>query len=331
MKSAALLVTGPNRIEVAEVEIPAPGPGQILIRTAFSCISPGTERRAMGGHQAGFGGFPFIPGYTMSGTVLESAPGSRFKLGDRVFCLGTTHADRPLLWGGHTAHAVRDEGSVFLLPEDVSLQDASIAKMAAIARRGVRVGEAREGETVAVIGLGPIGQLSARLHAAAGARVVGADLSQARVDALRATGIEAGCPSGSLVDFFRERCPGGVSLVVDATGSPEVLRESLAVAFEKPWDDPSPGPRVVVQGSYPAEFSLAYEACFRREVQLRFPRDNTSSDLTQVLELLAAGTLSVGDLVASSHRPDDCQAVYDALLAGSDALLTAVFNWSPEI
>jgi len=327
MKSQALLVTDIRKIELGEIELPEPEGREILVETAYSCVSPGTELRGIIGQQAGFEGHPYIPGYAMSGTVIEAGPDSHLKPGDRIFCNGTMKADKYLMWGGHTRHALLDAHGAFKLPDNVSLQDACITKLAAIARRGVRVGQAKEGETVGIIGLGPIGQLSARLHQLTGARVVAADLAPSRVERLTKLGIEAGVPEGSLEDYFAAKCPEGVKMVVDATGSPAVLEHSLNVAHVKEWNDPEPGSRVLIQGSYPDTFTVDYDACFRHEIALLFPRDNTASDMEQVLGFMSEGKLDVSDLVADVRDPADCQALYDTLLNDKDALLTAVFQW----
>jgi len=100
-------------------------------------------------------------------------------------------ADRPLAWGAHIAHALCGEGSVFPLPAGVDLLEAALSKLGAIAYRGVRAAGTRPHEEVAVVGLGPIGQLAARLHGLTGARVVAVDVVPERVVLAKAAGIEA--------------------------------------------------------------------------------------------------------------------------------------------
>jgi threonine dehydrogenase-like Zn-dependent dehydrogenase len=70
--------------------------------------------------------------------------------------------------------------------------------LAAIAYRGVRLAQPRLHETVAVIGLGPIGQCSARLFAATGARVVALDRIPERVAHLQGLGFDARVVAGDL-------------------------------------------------------------------------------------------------------------------------------------
>lgn len=328
MKSQALLVTTPDTIEVGEIEVPCPRPDEVLIEVAYSCISPGTELRGMAGQQGGIAGFPYVPGYSQSGTVVEAGADSGMSIGQRVFCNGTTRAETKLMWGGHCQFAVRDAASVFTIPENVSLLDASVAKLAAIAQRGVNLDGASIGESVAVVGLGAIGQLSARLHALTGATVCGVDLSESRVRLLRASGIEARTLRiGALQGLFADIFPDGVHIVVDATGNPAVLEQTLQIGRIKEWNDPAPGPRLLIQGSYPASFSLPYDEAFQREVSILFPRDQTSKEVGQVLRSMAEGQLRVADLISRVLSPIDCQSVYDDLRARQEDLLTAVFRW----
>ena len=71
MKTASLLVTGLNRVEVGAIEIPAPQKGEVWVRVEWSGVSPGTELRCLRGEQAGQPGFPFVPGYNALGVVEQ--------------------------------------------------------------------------------------------------------------------------------------------------------------------------------------------------------------------------------------------------------------------
>ena len=331
MKTRAILFTAPDEATVADVEIPEPRAGEVLVETAFSAISPGTELRCLAGRQQGAPEWPFVPGYSQSGRVVALGEGVDLPVGTAVFCTGTARADVGLLWGGHTAHAVRSAGDVFPLPEGVDLVEASLAHLAAIAYRGVRLGEARPHETVAAIGLGPIGMLSARLHLATGARVVAADLSPDRVALAEAAGLEAFVPEGPLSAAFRRVLPEGADVVVDSTGAPGVLPHAIEIARDKPWDDsPEPGPRLVVQGSYPGEVSLPYQAAFMKEMSVHLPRDMQPRDLRAVLDLTARGLLSARDVVSDVRPPEDAGKTYAELREAAGRLMSVAFEWTPR-
>jgi len=77
MSGQALVFAGLDRPEVWEIQLPALKPHEVLVETAYSCISPGTEMRCLAGKQDG-ARFPFIPGYSLSGRI--AAAGHRVTL-----------------------------------------------------------------------------------------------------------------------------------------------------------------------------------------------------------------------------------------------------------
>jgi 2-desacetyl-2-hydroxyethyl bacteriochlorophyllide A dehydrogenase len=327
MRAKAILFTGVDRVEVGETEVPEPGPGEVLISAFYTCVSPGTELRCLAGKQQGAASWPFIPGYSLSGTVTDCGPDTTLRPGARVFCTGTARADRNLTWGGHVSHAVRREADIFPVPDGVSMLEASAAKLSAIAYRGVCLSRPLPHEVVAVVGLGMVGQLSARLHALSGARVVAADLSERRVEVARGGGVEAFVPRGDLAGSFAELLPEGADVVVDATGSPGVLPGAIGIARDTPRGDPPlPGARYIVQGSYPGDFSIPYQEAFGKELTFALPRDTRPRDIRVALDFMAHGKLRVPDLI-EPRPPEEAPDAYAALREAGDGPLTVAFGW----
>lgn len=327
MKTTALLFTGIDRVELVDTQVPEPGPGQVTVEALYTAISPGTELRCLAGKQLG-ATFPFVPGYSMVGRIASRGAGVDLAEGTLVFCLGTEKADRPLMWGAHIAHALCSVDRIFALPAGVDPLAASLCKLAAIAYRGVRTANTRPHDEVAVVGLGPIGQLAARLHALAGARVVAADLDPTRVAVAKSAGIEAIVPGGGLVAAFRALQPQGADVVVDSTGAVPVLQQSVLLGKMKPWDDAITEPtRLVIQGSYAENVIFDYHQAFFRELSVHFPRDIQPRDIRAVLRFLAAGQLKTRDLVTRLAKPAEAQEIYTSLRAMQPGLLTAAFQW----
>ena len=320
-------MSGIDRVGLVETTVPDPGPHQVLVESLYSAISPGTEMRCLSGRQPG-GIFPFIPGYSLVGRVVARGEGAVLREGTLVFCKGSEGAGHPILWGAHMAHAVCSESKVFALPDSVTPLGAALTKLAAIAHRGVSCARTHSGDEVAVVGLGPIGQLAARLHTLAGGRVVAADLSPDRVALARAAGINAVVAADGLVPALAREMPRGADVVVDSTGVPSVLQQSIRLGKAKPWDDSETEPtRLVIQGSYAENVIFDYHEAFGRELSVHFPRDNQSRDILAVIGLLASGKLSTADLVSEECDPGDAQRVYSELRASKPGLLTAVFRW----
>jgi bacteriochlorophyllide a dehydrogenase len=327
MKSKAIVFTAANQVDLQQIEIPDPGPGEVLLEALYTLISPGTELRCLAGNQVGVV-FPFIPGYSFTGRVIGRGAETTLEEGTLVYCGGTSKANIPLAWGGQTAHAVLDERAVYPLPEGLDPLLGSAAHVAGIAYRGVRLSQPKPHEKVAVIGLGLIGALAARLHAASGAEVIAADLSPFRTKAAQQAGLKAFTPDGNLAAAFQKLLPGGADVVVDATGHPAVLPQALSVARNKPWDDSAePGPRLVVQGSYASDFSVPYDPAFQRELSLHVPRDTQPRDIRAVLDLMVRGKLSMDGIITEVRPPESAPETYAALRDPEVPLITVAFKW----
>src|SRR5947209_14511952 len=221
MKARQTVVAEAFRAEVREVDLPDPGPGQILVRTAASFVSPGTElavytctHQWLKDPNLPDWKFPFPLGYSAAGSVVAVGSGVvGWQPGDRVSYPGN-HASAELLTIGH------ERGRLWKLPPNL---DAEKAATACIARYGfgasIRAGLTL-GRSAAVLGLGVIGQFALRCLLAAGAHpVVGIDAVRMRGDAALAAGadhvIEPGTDGGraELGRFLGRR---GAEIVADA-------------------------------------------------------------------------------------------------------------------
>ncbi|MGC2401966.1 MAG: zinc-binding alcohol dehydrogenase, partial [Acidobacteriaceae bacterium] len=205
-----------GRIGVHDVPAPELHPRGILVRTAFSAISSGTEKATVeAGRKSLLGKAIARPdlvkqlleyarsngigaarqkaqarldtlsalGYSCSGFVMEAGSAAAgFQPGDRVACAGAGYATHGEINFVPANLAVR-------VPESVSLDAASLATIGAIAVQGVRQASVTFGETVAVIGVGLVGVLAIQVLRAAGCRVVAIDLSPER--AAQATSLGA--------------------------------------------------------------------------------------------------------------------------------------------
>lgn len=204
-------------LEIVEVPDPTVSRGQVLVRNAFSLVSPGTEKLAMSFARKSLLAkarsrpdltrqvirklrqegplstyrtvmtrleSPQPLGYSSAGIVIEAGDGvSGFRPGDRVACAGAGYAN-------HAELVVVPENLVAHVPDGVPLEHACFATLGAIAMQGLRVAEPTLGEVCAVVGLGLIGQLAVQLARANGCRVLAIDIDPARVEMARANGAE---------------------------------------------------------------------------------------------------------------------------------------------
>jgi polar amino acid transport system substrate-binding protein len=191
-------------IKLVDVPSLALAPGCVRVRNAYSLVSAGTERATVNlAQQSLIGKARSRPdlvkrvvetvkreglsaavrkvqsrldqwkalGYSCAGTIIEVGEGvTGLSVGDRVACGGQDYAS-------HAEEVVVPQNLCAKLPEGVALEHAVFTTLGAIAMQGVRQADARLGESVAVIGLGLVGQLTVQILKAAGCVVLGIDVS----------------------------------------------------------------------------------------------------------------------------------------------------------
>jgi polar amino acid transport system substrate-binding protein len=206
-----------GQLVVKDVPPPAVQRGRVLVRTAASLISAGTERVAVDmGRKSLLGkarerpdlvrqviqkaknegfvntfkavrtrlGASLALGYSAAGVVVEvGADVTEFRAGDRVACAG-------LGFASHAEMLAVPKNLCVRLPDCVSFDAGAFGTLGAIALQGVRLAEPTLGESVVVIGLGLLGQITVQLLKANGCRVFGIDLDQQRVDLARELGAD---------------------------------------------------------------------------------------------------------------------------------------------
>lgn len=199
--------------ELAEVPCPRAGTGEVLIRTARSLISAGTERMLVEFGRAGYiakarqqpdkvrmvldkvktdGLFqtidtvrrkldqPLALGYCNVGTVLELGEGA----------IGFTVGDRVASNGKHAEVVCVPENLCAKIPDGICDEAAAFTVIGAIALQGIRLAQPTLGEACVVTGLGVIGLVAVQLLSAHGCRVLGIDRDPARLELARHFGAD---------------------------------------------------------------------------------------------------------------------------------------------
>ena len=327
----AVVFTGPDQVELRPFTLRKPGPGEILVESAYTCISPGTEiRRLSGREMVGASEFPLVPGYCLAGRVVEAGPETATPLGAAVVTFGSSevgefHPGE----GGHVSHALMQADLAVPVPDGVDLLDASASVLAGIAWHGVRKAHVGAGDRVAVIGLGVIGQMAARVCVAKGADVIGCDRIENRVAALSAAGVRAVISGGTLKQAFSPLFPEGVDVIVDSTGASNIMEDALALARQSAWDplQDMPSVRYVMLGSPKEDLRIPYAAAYATQCAILFSSGSQLSDCADMLELIARGQLDVRSAITDVRPPEAAAAAYLELADPSTGPLTVAFKW----
>jgi 3-hydroxyethyl bacteriochlorophyllide a dehydrogenase len=356
MKSEAIVFEGPNQVAIRSLELPAIGDTEVLIETHFSTVSPGTELRTLAGREQSADPFPLVPGYSTVGQVVQvGAKVEGLKIGTMASVRGCRALGSGLgcSWGGHARHLIAPPEEVFPLPDGADPRAATLTVLLATALHGVDLTNARIGEQVAVVGLGLVGQLCARLLFHGGANVVATDLVPLRREIAARAGVKVTF-NADLRQAFAPYFPHGAEAVLDATGSSRAMKASLGLLRVNPRQDPcganSPaarvdtsvmaqlqrqahlqngwhGPRLIAQGSYADLIEINYYDLFNGEVKFIVPRVHELKDLFRALDLLTDPDFSLDGLISETHAIADAPACYQRLRERPQELITLCFDW----
>lgn len=218
---------GPDVLQYREVPDPVVGEGQVLVRTEYVSIEGGDllNRKLVPPPTN-----PFIPGYQVSGTVVEVGAGvSAIKPGQKVAAFN---------WNGSYAELFcTDHRHVFPVPDGLDMAVASTVPVAFGTADDAlfEFGQLKAGETVLIQGAaGGVGLAAVQLAKAAGARVIGTSSSDDRLARLAEYGLDEGI--NYRTQNIGKRCleltdGAGVDFVVDLAGGAGVAQLIEAVRY----------------------------------------------------------------------------------------------------
>lgn len=313
---------------------------EVLIRTKFSLISPGTELALYTGTHVGltdpnnrYAKYPFYPGYAAVGEVVELGgklveSSSTLALGDLVYFMGR--------------HAAYNVGSfsnerdfpVIRLNSDKDLEQVVFTRLAAITMTSIIQSNIQIGDTVAVIGMGLIGNLAAQLYALMGANVVAVDVIEQRLQIARETGITQTILSGSDVDLHKElesiTGESYADIVVEATGSPKLIVPALDLAKQLG--------QVVALGSTRGHVDLdVYKYIHSKGINFvgaheglqHHPKFPSRLEISRyILRLIEQNALKLEPLITHRLSYSEAKLGYDMLLNQQEQALGVLLQWN---
>ena len=330
-----IVITEPYKVAIEQAETPEPEPGQILVRTTLSGISAGTEmnlyrgtnpdlvRRRWGERFV----YPFVPGYQALGVVEHRSPDvTGFEVGDRVFT-----------GGSHSEFTVADADECFKLPDGLSDEQASLLSVARVALHGVRRGRIEYGDSVAVVGMGLMGQLAIQHARLAGAaKTIAVDIDPWRLEIARELGADhiIDPTSGDPAEQIGQYTEGGADVVLETAGVSSAVPVAFALGRY--------GARVVIVGWHlqPISIDLAEDLLYK-ELDLLPSRAgglsddappyilkwNTRRNTDLLIDLMLKGSLDVDRLITHVAPAEDIAAVYEMIHTRSEQSLHVALDW----
>jgi len=362
-------------VTVEEVPAPVLQPGRVLVRTAASVISAGTEKTAIDsgkksllakakerpdlvkkviarvrsdGVAAAYSAVQAkldsstALGYSSAGIIAAVGEGvDDLRPGDRVSCAGLGYASHAEILSVPRNLCVR-------IPENISFEEAAFGTLGAIALQGVRLAGPTLGESIVVIGLGLLGQLTVQLLRANGCRVLGVDIDESKFDMTLRHGAEKCASPATAADlafsFTRGR---GADAVLITAGTPSSDPVALAGEVSRLKG------RVVAVGL--VGMDIPRDVYFRKELSFQvsmsygpgrydaeyeerghdypfaYVRWTEGRNVEAFLDLIAAETINVKPLITHRFPVEQATDAY-RLLSGDvkDPYLGIILTYDPE-
>ena len=334
-------------VRLEEVPVPTPGPGEVLVKIQ-SALTCGTELKIFrDGSNAKMLKPPVLFGHEFAGTIEAVGAGvTRWRTGMRVvaansapcrncfFCRkGQPNLCEDLLFvNGAYAQFLRlparvVQENLLEIPAGLSFQAAALTEPLACVLRGFQAVRPQKGETVAILGAGPVGLMFVQLAVKAGAKVLVTGKGTKRLELARRSGAERVfnlallTPEGTRpLDALREATPQGKGpdVCIEAVGRPAAWSQALSVV--------RPGGRVLLFGGCPAgaEVPLDTRRVHYDELSILAVFHHTPEAIRESLKLLADGTVR-SDLLITQQAPlDDLPGLLRRMLTDQDEVKTAI-------
>jgi 2-desacetyl-2-hydroxyethyl bacteriochlorophyllide A dehydrogenase len=303
----------PGRFIMLELPEPGrPGPGEALVQIRRIGIC-GTDLHAFRGRQPFFT-YPRILGHELGVVVEAVGPNERgIAVGDQcsvepylncgkcVACRrGKTNCCTTLhVLGVHTDGGMRER---LIVPIEMlhkstrlTLDQLALVETLGIGAHAVDRGQLERGETVLVIGAGPIGLSVIQFAKIAGARIIVLDVNEARLEfCRRQLGVDHTVDAnGHVVEKLSALTSGDLPTVVfDATGNPQSMMSSF--------DFVANGGKLVFVGLFQGDVTFHDPNFHRREMTLLSSRNSTSRDFTRIIRLIEEGVVDTTPWI--THR-----------------------------
>ena len=340
------LLRAPNVLELADVPDPTPEPGDLILKVRAATVC-GTDIRIFRGRKTAGIRYPSVIGHEFAGEVTEAPANSPFAVGQRV-CVD------PAIPCGHCAYCKRGlenicenltaigyevdgafaeyirvparalaTGNVHAIPENLAFEEAALAEPFACVINGQEKVGVGSGDSVVILGAGPIGLLHVKLARFSGARkVIVSEPSAGR----RAAAIEAGADltvdptSEDLAGIVRDNTFGlGADVAIVAIGVPTLANQALGLVRRRG--------RVSLFAGFSVGDSMALDInlIHYSELVLTGAFGLSRMNFERALDLLATGRVDVAPFV--THR-FDLPAIGEALATAEQgsAIKVAIVN-----
>lgn len=339
----AAVLHGREDIRIESVPVPQAGPGEIIVQVG-AALTCGTDLKVFRrGYHARMIVPPALFGHELAGTVVQAGEGvTNFQSGDRVVALNSAPCgqcyfcvrdqenlcDDLLFNNGAYAEYIRIPARIVAkntlrIPDHVPLEHAALTEPLACAVHGFEDSHPHRGDTVAVIGGGPLGLMILHVAALAGCQVIAIVRHDGQAEAARALGAAHIVQTRSIRDAIkmtRTITPNdrGVDIAIEAVGVPEAWQEAVELVRK--------GGTVNFFGgcAVGTHVNLDTNRLHYNDITLRATFHHTPAICRKALDLIAGGRFQAGAFITGRAHLYELNRVFEKLMKRNSEIKTAI-------
>ena len=333
----AVVLHGKEDLRLETVPVPSPMEGELLVRVG-AALTCGTDLKV---YRRGYHAKMLVPptlfGHEIAGTIVEMGRSvTGFKPGDRVVALNSApcgnclfcHRGQPnlcsdlLFNNGAYAEYIRIPARIvkkntLIVPDDVPFEHAALTEPLACVVHGLDQCHVRPGDTVVVLGAGPIGLMFMRIAKIAGCRVIAVVKRDDQVASARRFGASHVVQIGDGIDAVeavRALTEGGegADVVVECVATPATWEQSVDMVRK--------GGTVNLFGGPPSGTRVSFDTnrLHYGDITLKATFHHTPAACRRAFELITSGQVCAQDFITAVSTLADVPSVFRRMLTRSD-------------
>ncbi len=312
----ALVLRDIQTAAITDLPLPAINEHQVLVRNHFCAVCNATDTKMYNGKHATVR-YPSVIGHEGSGIV--AAVGSAVTAvqpGDRVLGAGYPASEQiGSFWGQYAEYGVTDEGSIIRIPDEVTLEQATLSHMLGEALNALEISGAKIGDNLLIIGCGAVGLsiLTVALHSYAD-HIIMVDIADDKLAKAKALG------ASQIINSSRENVPErvreltgdrGVQVVFEAVGHPST--------YQLAYDLVNENGTIIPFGLIEGTLEIPFRRLYAKQIQIRWCRSaGNHGQLYKkiILDMLARGLINPAPLITGIRDLSDFAETIREIQAG---------------